>query len=123
MSYNFANMTPQQLLSAGSQLLQSGAITSQQDGVLAGLACACAPMPGHPLPANLGLNSTTGQNYVQMLQNIIGEDKSLGGLDAGEQNGLTNAECLLQAFNTYQTPSTTGADSEDTTGALLNQQA
>jgi hypothetical protein len=45
-SCNFANRTPQQLMTAGSQLFESGVITSRQDAVLMGMACACAPDAG-----------------------------------------------------------------------------
>ena len=122
-TYNFTNMTPQQLLSAGGQLFNEGKITSQENVALMGMACAYAPGPGGQLPASLGLDSTTGQNFVAMLQNNIAELDSFGSLDAGEQNSLTGDQGLLQVMDTYQSPNATAAPSQETTGTLLNQQA
>jgi hypothetical protein len=122
-SYDFTNMTPQQLLNAGSQLYADGKITSQENVSLMGMACASAPAPGTQLPDNVGLNSTTGENFVKMLQDNIAQLESLGSLDTGEQKSLAGDQGLLKVLDTYQTGVQASDPALQTTGTVVGQTA
>jgi len=118
-AYDFTNMTPQQLVSAGAQLFKEGKISERENVSLMGLACAYVPISGVTPSVDLGLDSTIRQNYVQMLQNVIQSEQSHGTAVPGQ---LAADQGLLQVMEGYQNGGG-AAEAQQSNGTIVNRQA
>ncbi|HWZ51142.1 MAG TPA: hypothetical protein VNW54_06740 [Granulicella sp.] len=117
--YNFSNMTNQQEIAAASNLANQGVITGDQFAVLAGEAVSYVPSAGVQAgAANDPLNSTTNQNFVQMLQNNIAQLQNAAGSDPAMQKSLATEASLMNVLNQYGTSGSTLSN-----GTIMNQQA
>ena len=94
LAQNFASMSPQQMLNPNGQLFNASLLANQED------IMGASNSRGSKSSANSGVNSTSGQGYMQALQGNSG----LNNLSSAEQSDILGQEGLTQALSAYQDP-------------------